>query len=125
MSTIPLLPPERSHICIAFGSALWAQALAGSGVGAAAAALADGAAADGAADAGAAEAVDAPADTAALGAEDDVPVLQAAITSIATIARAGSLRCFLIQSSSNRPASRAAGLRPTLLRSGLVALYHL
>src|SRR3954449_6209384 len=37
MSTIPLLPPDRSHICMALGSALWAQAFAGSGVGAAAA----------------------------------------------------------------------------------------
>ena len=79
MSTIPLLPPERSHICIAFASELWAHALAGSGVGAAAAALgdasaladaasladaaalADGAAADGAEAAGA-EAADEAAD---------------------------------------------------------------
>ena len=39
---VPLLPPERSHICIAFGSWLWAQSAAGSGVGAAAAALSEG-----------------------------------------------------------------------------------
>src|SRR3954465_12045739 len=39
MSTIPLLPPDRSHICIAFASELWAHAFAGSGVGTAAAAL--------------------------------------------------------------------------------------
>ena len=75
---------------------------------------------DGAADAGAAEA-GAPADAAALGAEDDVPVLQAAITIIATIARAGSLRCVLIQSSSNRP---GRGLPASGRRSYAPGLWH-
>src|SRR5262245_65247224 len=86
MSTIPLLPPERSHICIALGSALWAHSLAGSGVGAAAAALGD---ASAPADAGA----DPP------GACVAVPVPQAA-TSNASIARTGTLRRFLIRYSS-------------------------
>src|SRR6186713_2506239 len=35
-STMPLLPPERSHISIALSAVLWAQSAAGSGVGAAA-----------------------------------------------------------------------------------------
>src|SRR4051794_28147248 len=115
MSTIPLLPPDRSHICIAFASELWAQALAGSGVGAAAAALADAsvlgeaaslaeadapagaleadaAGADAAgADAAGAEAADAAADPPVDAAGPDVP-LQAANSKIATNARAGNLR---------------------------------
>ena len=101
MSTIPLLPPERSHICIAFASVLWAQSLAGSGVGAAAAALgaADAAADAGADAAGAVVAADPP------GAADDVLELQAPTSRMATIARAGTLRWVLIPSSSNRPGS--------------------
>src|SRR5689334_4991754 len=47
-STMPLLPPDRSHICMALSAVLWAQSAAGSGVGAAAAALSLGAAALGA-----------------------------------------------------------------------------
>src|SRR5262245_55640508 len=94
---MPLLPPDRSHICIAFGSSDRAQSLAGSGVGAAAAALSDGAAdSAGAADEAAGGAADA-----ADGAAPDglVPPLQAA-TSNARIARTGTLR-FLIRYSSN------------------------
>src|SRR4029079_8070651 len=99
MSTIPLLPPERSHICIAFASELWAQALAGSGVGAAAAALG---AADASADAGAdAAGADAAADPP--GVVEGVLELQAPTSKTAMIARAGSLRWGRIRYSSNRP----------------------
>src|SRR5262245_60359553 len=99
MSTIPLLPPERSHICMAFGSALWAHSLAGSGVGAAAAALAEASADAGAAVAAGAEAAadGAPADG-AVDADDDV---QAANSVIAMNARAGNLRRLLIPCSSS------------------------
>src|SRR5262245_57222139 len=103
MSTIPLLPPERSHICMAFGSELWAQALAGSGVGTAAAALADAAAE--AAGAEAAGAVAAGGDAAppppAVGALDAVDDEQAANSKIAMNARAGNLRRLLIPCSSS------------------------
>jgi hypothetical protein len=98
---------------MAFASVLWAQALAGSGVGTAAAALADADAAgatDGAVEAGGA--ADA-ADAAALGALLAVDELHALTTRMAVIARAGSLSCALIQSSSNASFG-AAGLRPTL-----------
>src|SRR6188768_3199913 len=40
-STMPLLPPDRSHISMAFSALLWAQSAAGSGVGAAACADGD------------------------------------------------------------------------------------
>ena len=96
MSTIPLLPPERSHICIAFASVLWAQASAGSGVGTAAAADSEGAAlgasalAAGAADDGAAP----------LGAGVADPEPHAPTTRIAAIARVGNLSRFLIPFSS-------------------------
>src|SRR5690349_716504 len=105
MSTIPLLPPERSHICMAFGSALWAQALAGSGVGTAAAALADAAGADAAgADAAGGDDAPVPPD----GALDDVVEEQAANSKIAMNARAGNLKRLLIpcSSSSNPPGRR-------------------
>src|SRR4051794_34914532 len=117
MSTIPLLPPERSHICIALASELCAQALAGSGVGFAAAAL-------GASDAlpAALGAADAPpllgaadAPPAALGAPVDAPELQAAMTRMNTIARAGSLRWVLIRSPPTVQSSttgRSTGARP-------------
>jgi hypothetical protein len=85
---------------MAFGSALWAQALAGSGVGTAAAALPDGAA--DAADAAGAEA--AGADGAPVppdGALDDVVDEQAANSKIAMNARAGNLRRLLIPCSSS------------------------
>src|SRR4051794_17620774 len=118
MSTIPLFPPDRSHICMAFASELCAQAFAGSGVGAAAAALADASAlgeaasladadavADSpAADAAAAEAAGAEAADGAAGppvdaAGPDVP-LHAANRRIPTNARAGNLRRLLIPCSS-------------------------
>jgi hypothetical protein len=100
MSTIPLLPPERSHICIALESVLWAQAFAGSGVGTAAAlAEAAGATDAGTTDAGATDA--GATDAAVLGAVLEVVELQAVTTRTAMIARAGSVRCLLIRSSSN------------------------
>src|SRR5262245_21778018 len=99
MSTMPLLPPDRSHICMAFASLLWAHAAAGAGVAGAAAALAEaeaaGAEAAGAEAAGGADAAGAP-----VGAADDDPELQAAATRMVTIARQGSLRRLLIQTSS-------------------------
>src|SRR6476620_2914944 len=98
-----LLPPERSHICIALGSVPWAHALAGSGVGAAAAADGD-AAVDGAVLAGGA------ALAPELGAEVAVPELQALISKTATTARAGSLRWVLIRSSSK--SNQLQGFRP-------------
>src|SRR6188508_151108 len=117
MSTIPLLPPERSHICIAPGSWLWAQALAGSGVGATAAALG---ASDAAADAGAdAAGTDAAADPP--GAVDGVLELQAPTSRMAMIARVGSLRWVLIRTSSNRPGS---GRPVSDRRSGTPGLWH-
>src|SRR3954452_18218751 len=114
MSTIPLLPPERSHICMAPASELWAQALAGSGVGFAAAALgaSDPAALPAALGADAAPplvgAADAP--PAALGAADEAPELQPTMTRMATIARAGSLRWVLIRSP---PIVQIIGDRPS------------
>src|SRR3954462_12819907 len=106
MSTNPLLPPDRSHICIAFASELWAHALAGSGVGAAAASLgAAGVSADAGGDAAGADvAADPP------GAAEGVLELQAPTSRTAMIARAGSLRWVPIRSSSNRPRERATGL---------------
>ncbi len=90
MSTIPLLPPDRSHICIAPASVVRAQSLAGSGVGTAAT-LGD-AAVDGGADAEAGGAADGgAADGAAVGAGVAAP-LQAPAIRMATIARAGALR---------------------------------
>src|SRR5215211_2480980 len=94
MSTIPLLPPERSHICIAFASLLWAQSFAGSGVGAAAASLGavdapDAAGADGAT-------ADDPADEGA----DDAPGVHAVSTRTAVIARTGNLSGLVILGSS-------------------------
>ena len=75
-------------------------------VGATAAALS---AADAAgADAAGADAGGAP-DAAALGAELDVPELHAVTTRTTKIARAGTLRCVLIQSSSKRPARGLPG----------------
>src|SRR4249919_162486 len=102
MSTIPLLPPERSHICIAAASLLWAQSLAGSGVATAAAALGEAAAAP-------------------LGAPDDEPELQAAMTRMATIARAGSLRWVLIRSP---PTVQFRRRRPLDRRSTTLGLWH-
>src|SRR4029079_4346244 len=90
MSTIPLLPPERSHICIAFASELWAHAAAGSGVGVAAGADAAGADAPGAAVA----VVDVPHAT----------------TSNARTARTGTLRRFVIRYSSNQLWSRTGAM---------------
>jgi hypothetical protein len=89
MSTIPLLPPDRSHICIAPASVVRAQSLAGSGVGTAAT-LGD-AAVDGGADAEAGAVVGGAADGAADGAGVAAPV-QAPAIRMATIARAGTLR---------------------------------
>src|SRR6476660_7463963 len=89
MSTIPLLPPERSHICIAPASVVRAQSLAGSGVGTAAT-LGDAAVDGGAADAEAGAVVGGAADAA-----DGVgvaPLLHALIIRMPTIARAGALR---------------------------------
>src|ERR687890_775221 len=94
MSTIPLLPPDRSHICIAFGSLLWAQSFAGSGVGAAAASLgAVDAAVDPGADGAAAE------DPAVEGA-DEAAGLHAVSNRTAVIARAGNLNGLRILGSS-------------------------
>src|SRR3954468_11594474 len=96
MSTIPLLPPDRSHICIAFGSELWAQAFAGSGVGAAAAGSdAAGSDATGAEAAGADAAGADAADWEAAGAEAAGAVCgvadeQAATSRIAVNASAGN-----------------------------------
>ena len=97
MSTMPLLPPERSHICMAFGRRSGRNRPAGSGVGAAAGADADASAlaAAGLLAAGAADDGAAP-----LGAEVAVPELHAPITRIATNARAGNLRWLLIPCSS-------------------------
>jgi hypothetical protein len=123
MSTIPLLPPERSHICIALASLLWAQSLAGSGVGTAAAALGASEAAPPlalAAGALAAGALDAPP-PAALGALDDELELQAAMTRMTTIARAGSLRWVLIQSP---PIVQILGDRPLDRRSNTLGCGH-
>src|SRR3954454_20048147 len=135
MSTIPLLPPDRSHICIAFASELCAQALAGSGVGAAAAALADASVlgeaaslADAAALAGAlaadaagaeaagAVAAEAAADPPVDAAGPDVP-LHAANRKTPTNARAGNLRRLLIPCSSTLRTDRTAAIAP-LVKSG-------
>jgi hypothetical protein len=120
MSTIPLLPPERSHICIAFGSELWAQALAGSGVGTAAAALGASEAAPPLLGAALGAAAEAPP-PAALGAVDEVLELQAAMTRMATIARVGSLRWVLIQSP---PIVQIIGDRPRGRRSNTLGCGH-
>ncbi len=96
-STMPLLPPERSHICIALSASLWAHSAAGSGVAGAAAADSDGeASALGASDAAGADAPPPPSD----GAVEAVPPLHAATTKSATSARVGSLRWFSIACSS-------------------------
>src|SRR3954470_15834967 len=96
MSTIPLLPPERSHICIAFASLLWAQSFAGSGVGAAATSL-------GVLDPTAAADADADGVTADDPGEDvdgDAPGLHAVMSMTAAIARTGNLSGLLILGSS-------------------------
>jgi len=100
---------------------LWAQSLAGSGVGTAAAALG---AELGAADAPPPAALGAAADApppAALGAVDDELELQAAMTRMTTIARAGSLRWVLIQSP---PIVQILGDRPLDRRSNTLGCGH-
>src|SRR6187402_2457686 len=91
-STMPLLPPERSHISIALSAPLWAQSAAGSGVGAAACADGDSAGAPLSDAAGADAAL--PPDA---GAADGVPPEHAAIR-MASSARVGSLSWFRIAS---------------------------
>jgi hypothetical protein len=110
MSTIPLLPPDRSHICIAFASLLCAQSFAGSGVGAAATWLGSVDAPD-EADAGAEAGADALTDGGAADDGDgDAPGLHAVISMTAAIARTGNLSGLLILGSSfsRRPGNVAA-----------------
>ena len=101
-STMPLLPPDRSHISIALSAVLWAQSAAGSGVGTAASADGDSAGAalgDSAAGAEASPPVDGAAD-------EGVPPLHAVATNMTRNARVGSRRWFRIASC---PPSRSAG----------------
>jgi len=105
---------------MAFGSALWAHALAGSGVGTAAAALAD---APGADDAGAAADPAGDAPVPPVGALDDVVELQAANSKIAMNARAGNLKRLLIPCSSSVEPHRAAAIR-TAADARLAVHYH-
>src|SRR5215210_1095423 len=96
-STIPLLPPERSHICIALSAVLWAQSAAGSGVGAAAGGALD----DAPTEAGGAPDWDGapPPPT-----EGDATLVQPT-TRTAMTARTGNRRWFLIPCSSTWPSS--------------------
>ena len=119
---MPLLPPERSHICIALSAVLWAQSAAGSGVGAAAAALSDAA---GSALAGWLAGAAMAAAPTRWGPAMPCPPQHAATSMIATNARAGSLRWFLIACSSmSKPPQVSGVVAAGPPAFGSVARYH-
>src|SRR5260221_2623187 len=111
---MPLLPPERSDICMAPGASVLAQSAAGAGVGAAASALADGAAS-------LAAGAEAACDSAAFeGTADDAVELHAANSRTATIARLGNVRCLLIPcSSQTSPGVSGSPILPSATLGGV------
>jgi len=118
------LPPDRSHISIALSASLWAQSTAGAGVGAAASADSDGASSDAGGSLAGTEAGGADAAWLPAGAWDAVPVPQAVTSSSAVNASAGSLRWFVIASSSKSNSTNAQAGRDSGPPVEAVAPYH-